>query len=396
MKARAKILLVTLYAPSHTLVRLPVLMRRAKVEVHLLAPEGLVHVSRYVHSLPVRPANADELVRHLREHLATAAGEYQLVLIGDDRTFAALSREKDRSWLVPWFPVDPFRPDLEAFYLKHHFNELCHRHGLPAPRNIVCRDLEEAQLAAEKFGYPVMLKNSLGAGGYGVRKADNPAALEVHYAELLPNAASGISVQEFLTGQLGDSLVLARRGAVRQWFSYEAGKAWPTPLSPLTQTTAIRSAEADELCFRLAQITGYHGLFGFDWMRSSRDGRLYLLEFNPRMTPAVCHGKLFGLDVADNIGDLWCEPPPAGPPRTIRRTGFERHFPQDILRCIDEGDWRGLLANAWDMARLRAYVPWGEPRLLVLTFREIAVHFLKTRTTLLPRLKALRKRLTPA
>ncbi len=396
MKNRAKILLATLHPEWLAPTQLPGLLRRANVEVHLLAPQGLAPVSRFGHVLPASPADAPEFVRDLREHLAAHADDYRLVLVGDDDAFAALAREKDRGWLAPWFPVDPFGENLEALYLKDRFNELCHRHGLRAPKNIACRDLAEALSAAEHLGYPVMLKNHLGTGGLGVRQAGDPAALASHYAALTAISPDGLSVQEYIPGIMGDCHVVARRGQVRQWFCYETTKTWPAAESPPSLTTTVDSPEADELGFRVAEITGFHGLFGLDWVRSERDGRLYLLECNPRMTPGVCRGKLFGLDLADAIEELWQEPAPAHPPRTIRRQGSERSFPQDTMRCIDEGDWRGLWGNARDTLLGRNFIPWSEPGLVYPSFRLIAVHFLTRRTRLMPWLKAIRRRLRPA
>ncbi len=396
MKTRAKVLLATLRPDWVAPARLPSLLRRAGIEVHLLAPDGPAHASRFVHSLPARPADGAEFVRDLREHLAFRPGDYKLVLIGDDLAFAALGRETDRAWLAPWFPVDPRGTNLEALYFKHRFNELCHRHGLPAPENVACRNLAEALAAAEKFGYPVMLKNHLGAGGAGVRQAHDPAALASHYAALSAASPHGLSVQEFVPGPVGNCHIVARRGRVLQWFCYQTLETWPNAEGPPVRTATIVSPEADQLAFRVAEITGYHGLFGLDWVRSDRDGRIYLLECNPRMTPAVCRAKLFGLDLADVIEDLWSDTPSSDPPRTIRRQGSERTFPLDVLRCLDDGDWRGLWANACDTLLLRNSIPWRDPHLVYHSFRLIAVHFFKTRTRLTPWLKAARNRLHPA
>jgi predicted ATP-grasp superfamily ATP-dependent carboligase len=396
LKTRAKILLATLRSDWTAPCGLPSLLRRANVEIHLLAPEGPVHASSFVHSLPARPDGAPAFVRSLREHLARHSGEYQLVLPGDDYAFAALAQEKDRDWLIPWFPVDPRGEYLEALCFKHRFNELCHRHGLRAPGNIACRDLAGARAAAEKFGYPVMLKNHLGAGGHGVRQAADPAELERHYAALTAVSPDGISVQEHIAGETGNCHVVAWHGKVLQWYCYKTIKTWPRAEGPPALTTTFHSPEADELSFRVAAITGYHGLFGLDWIQSDRDGRIYLLECNPRMTPAIFRAWLFGLDLNDVIADLWSESPPDVGPRTIRRSGQAHDFPQDILRCIDEGDWRGLWANARDTLLRRNYIAWSEPRLVYRSFRLIAVHFLKTRTRLAPALKALRRRLRPA
>ena len=59
-------------------------------------------------------------------------------------------------------------------------------------------DLAEAQAAATEFGYPVILKPTMGAGSYYVFKIDNPAQL----AERFPDAVEGIS---HMSGVLSDA-----------------------------------------------------------------------------------------------------------------------------------------------------------------------------------------------
>ncbi len=51
-KYRAKILIVTFHPGWNGPARLPALLHRVGAKVDLLAPKGLAHRSRYVHSLP--------------------------------------------------------------------------------------------------------------------------------------------------------------------------------------------------------------------------------------------------------------------------------------------------------------------------------------------------------
>ena len=57
------------------------------------------------------------------------------------------------------------------------------RAGVPRPRFRFVSDLSAALAAAEEFGYPVILKPTLGAGSYFVFRADNPKALTERFAQ---------------------------------------------------------------------------------------------------------------------------------------------------------------------------------------------------------------------
>ena len=54
--------------------------------------------------------------------------------------------------------------------------------GAPSPRTHLIYSLSEARVAAEAFGYPVVLKIGRGSGSRGVYRMDDPEAIEKAYA----------------------------------------------------------------------------------------------------------------------------------------------------------------------------------------------------------------------
>lgn len=376
-KYRAKILIVTFHPGWNGPARLPALLHRVGAKVDLLAPKGLAHRSRYVHSLPDKPTNLPELVRCLREHMAVHGKEYDLVLLGDDSIIGALCQEEDPSWMVPWFPVDTSRERVDALYRKDCFSLLCQQHGLLVPENRNCRTFAEVEAAATQMGYPVVLKENCSFGGLGVRMIQDFSSLRSDYFSLADSWHGGVSVQQYIPGRVGGCHVLARRGEMVHWHAFYKTKTYPGRLSAASQITSVPSSEFQELSIRVARTTGYHGIFGFDWIESNVDRRIYVLELNPRAIPPSSLGKFFGLNVEEDLPLLWNEGRPPPPPRTISRPGTLRLFPLDILRCLDEGDRRGLWSNIRDTCLLRNDVPWREPALLFFYCRIIFKKFLR-------------------
>lgn len=90
------------------------------------------------------------------------------------------------------------RDTVLAFRDKELMKERARRAGLRVPRSQRVRSAEEAQLAAEKIGYPVVIKPISGAGSADTHRCDDPLVLQ--------RALSGMghveeaSVEEFVVG----------------------------------------------------------------------------------------------------------------------------------------------------------------------------------------------------
>lgn len=69
------------------------------------------------------------------------------------------------------------------------------RGGVPCPRFRLVRDLDEALAAAEEFGYPVVLKPTLGAASNFVFRLDGPEDARLRF----PQAAEGIERMPWFT-----------------------------------------------------------------------------------------------------------------------------------------------------------------------------------------------------
>ena len=70
--------------------------------------------------------------------------------------------------------IGPTPEQMRSFGLKHTARELAQRAGLPLlPGTDLLADLPAALAAAERIGYPVMLKSTAGGGGIGMRRCNS-------------------------------------------------------------------------------------------------------------------------------------------------------------------------------------------------------------------------------
>jgi len=79
--------------------------------------------------------------------------------------------------------------------------------GIPQPASYTVTTAEEALVAAEKIGYPVIVKARAMAGSFGVVRADRPEDIAAAFAAAdgaefvgLPHYPANVLVEEFLTG----------------------------------------------------------------------------------------------------------------------------------------------------------------------------------------------------
>ena len=168
-----------------------------------------------------------------------------------------------------------------------------HGAGLDTPAFAVVDDLAAANDAAERLGWPVIIKPTADGSSVGVSKVDGPAAVEVAFRDA---AAHGeVMVEQFVTGGeytvtiLGEESLPTIRieaSAEHAFYDYQAkyeaddtGYRIPCGLSADEEA---RMAETARAAFRLIGARGWGRV---DFMRDA-DGRHWLIEVNtvPGMT----------------------------------------------------------------------------------------------------------------
>ncbi|MBO9197836.1 urea carboxylase [Rhizobium sp. 16-449-1b] len=98
--------------------------------------------------------------------------------------------------------IGPRPEHLSVFGLKHTARELAEKSGVPLlPGSGLLKSADEALAAAERIGYPVMLKSTAGGGGIGMQLCGDPEGLK----------ASFESVQRTAAASFGDARVYIER-----------------------------------------------------------------------------------------------------------------------------------------------------------------------------------------
>ncbi len=273
--------------------------------------------------------------------------------------------------------VGPTPTQIREFGLKHRARELAAAAGVPmVPGTGLLADVEQALCAAERIGYPVMLKSTAGGGGIGLSRCNDAEALRAAFEgvqrlgaqffrdagvflERYVDGARHIEVQIFGDGN-GRVVALGERDCSVQRRNQKVIEETPAPMLPAATRTALLEAAAG-LGLSVAYRSAGTVEFIYD---AARDG-FYFLEVNTRLqvehpvTEAV-----MGLDLVECMLRVAADAPVdwAAMQAAPQGAAIEvRLYAEDPLRQFQPSP--GLLTEVrWpepDVARIDGWVETG-------------------------------------
>jgi len=270
------------------------------VAVYSDVDQGAAHVGQADVAVRLGPAPADEsyLLGDWIVEVALALGAGAIHpgygLLSERASFASAVEGAGLAF------VGPTPQQLRDFGEKHLARKLAVAAGVPLlPGSDLLDDLEAALAAAERIGYPVMLKSSAGGGGIGIRACASPAELTTAYAEVthlaeanfgsadvyverfLPRARH-VEVQVFGDGA-GRVLVLGERDCSVQRRNQKVVEETPAPSLPEATRSALLADAA-----ALAAEVAYRSAGTVEFVVDADTGAHYFLEVNTRLQ--VEHG----------------------------------------------------------------------------------------------------------
>lgn len=245
------------------------------------------------------------------------------------------------------------------------------------PETAEIRSLAELQAWQQRQGWPLVLKADGTFGGTGVaiiRDAQElepayravsarPSALRIlkrllvnqdHFLldQLRDRQSQGLIAQQYVAGRPANRAVACWQGEVLAGVSVEA-LATLNATGAATLIQPIEHPEMEQAARRLVRRLGLSGLCGFDFMLEAASGQAYLIEVNPRATPASALALGAGRDLV----------------AALSRALLGRALP-DRPALVDGGQiamfpgtW---LKNPDDPALATAHhdVPWEQPALV--------------------------------
>ncbi len=208
--------------------------------------------------------------------------------------------------------IGPTPQQMDTFGLKHTARALAEQTGVPLlPGTDLLTDKAAAMKAAEKIGYPVMLKSTAGGGGIGMQICGSAESLDKAWDSVRRLSANNFSndgvfiekyiararhieVQVFGDGK-GKAVTLGERDCSAQRRHQKVLEETPAPNLP----DQVRS-ELQDTARALMEAVQYRNAGTVEFILDQDTNAFYFLEVNTRLQ--VEHGvteQIFGVDLVE-------------------------------------------------------------------------------------------------
>jgi acetyl/propionyl-CoA carboxylase alpha subunit/acetyl-CoA carboxylase carboxyltransferase component len=153
---------------------------------------------------------------------------------------------------------------------------------------------EEARVAADRIGYPVMIKATAGGGGRGIRRVESVDDIEAAFASAQAEAGAAFGDETLFV----EALVLGARHIEVQIIADLHGTVWSVGVrdcsvqrrnqklleeAPSPALTERQDAEVRAAAARLGQAAGYSSAGTVEFLFDPGSGRFQFMEVNARL-----------------------------------------------------------------------------------------------------------------
>lgn len=241
--------------------------------------------------------------------LARSIGQKPVLIPSSDQFVSAMARHantlKDAFILSPGLGMQGLLADKQTQY------DLAARHGMPMPTTREAASLDEIADFARHAAFPCLLKPPhfrewhRFEPGHPLRYqkiaiAQTPNDLIALYRLAAP-VTPRVIAQEIIQGPdtakrvyLSCYDALSRRIATAMFKELRCN---PLGFGPATVTEPVTDPETDEVCDRFLKAIGYVGICEIEMKRDTRDGRVKLIEANPRLSGGGDAAPYAGVDL---------------------------------------------------------------------------------------------------
>ncbi len=321
-------------------------------------PDGLPQYSRFASTVIPWPdeeiAEGAEALLDRLEHFAASQPERPVLFYEQDAQLLFVSRNQERLTRTFRFVIaDPVL--VEDLVDKGRFQVLAERLNLPVPPTRRVRPVAGSTPTDIDLRFPVVVKplwrrKSWTAIGETAKviQIDTPQALR----EAWPHWAlhgMDLVVQELIPGPEtrieSYHVYIDEHGGTVGEFTGQKIRTLPTYLGHSTALTITNATDVASLGRSLVATLGLRGVAKFDFKRDP-DGRLHLLEVNPRFTLWHHLGAIAGVNLPALVyADMTGSPRPTA---THLRTG--------VRWCRFSEDWHAAKQSG---VSLSTWLPWA-------------------------------------
>ena len=191
--------------------------------------------------------------------------------------------------------IQTFLPSKEQLHTrdKSVLKEKLENTNVLIPETITIQDTSAIKLAAEKLGFPMLVKGLFYEAylAYSIEEAIG------WFYRLASKWGYPIILQKFIQGEECNVIALGHEGntlgavVMKKLFLTDKGKAWAG--------VTIDNAEAKKTSFEILKFIGWNGGCELEYIIEKGTGKMYLLEINPRFPAWVYLATASGMNLPE-------------------------------------------------------------------------------------------------
>lgn len=289
--------------------------------------------------------------------------KWDMIYPMDDDTMEAVLAQRETLSALCALPI----PSLESYQKaadKGSTVQLAMDAGVPCPKTLFPRTMQEVDALAEELDYPVVVKPRKSSGSRGIRKVLNSAELRAVYRQSHLEYPWPL-IQEFLQPglRLDVCFLYAPDGRLTASFVQKELRHFPMPMGPSTAQESVLMPELIDISLRLMEHLPWTGVVELEYMIDQRDGKAKFMEINPRYWNSLYAATLAGVDFPWLMRQAFTGKP-VEPVHTYQ-TGIRCRstLPADLLHKLgDPRRWiPGFLGGARYPGETDDIMAWNDP-----------------------------------
>lgn len=285
--------------------------------------------TKYAHSKVLSPSTEHEInqfhkffLDYLEHH------ELDVVIPMNDYSAKYLSENKE----VLKGKVALSIPDISVFmtgYDKNKLMTVCNENSFPHPKTIDI-SLLNRNVVKDDFNFPALIKPNETTGARGFMRVNSFKELWENYDAIF-NEFGNCHLQEFIPqgGRQFKVQILIKGSEVLASSVIEKHRYYPVNGGSSCFNNSIINDSLVETCQNVLTKIGWEGFADFDLIEDIRNGRILIMEINPRVPACIKTSVVSGIDFPNAIVDLTLKIP-------VKKYDYKpgkylRYFSMDLL-----------------------------------------------------------------
>jgi predicted ATP-grasp superfamily ATP-dependent carboligase len=287
---------------------------------------------------------------------------FDLLIPTGDLSTEIISANRER--LLPY--VRLLLPPAELVELaryKDRAYEFALKNDILIPKTYFPKSLRDVESIAQYLIFPCVVKKPRGTANKGNTYFDDRESLIRDYRNLVSEDGWPV-IQEYIKGDFYGFLAVAYQGEVLDGLMYKTFQQYTTGGMPpycwsVTDTALIETAK------RIVKKLKWTGAINIDFLRGE-DGRLRMLEINPRLSGSLTFAHHLGVDLTGTYLALALGVPKKSPivPSYKPNAIFRYFLPSEIIYVINKkASFFKMFLNFFNF-KMKTDITWSDPGLI--------------------------------